>query len=295
MSLLPRLALLLGTVALASAAAAAPPAQAASPPASLLFVQDAASGTLTPVAHRPGRYTLRLHGVDPGALYFTDRPHRSTGVIGQPALLRALFDRQSPPNAAVEILGGQADQDVKAFTLSRPRYDAGHHTLTYQAQTLKRVSNAIAHYNGRLDRSLPRRFGAVSLFIDSAADWGNTCTATVENDSDGATFTIGAAFKWDTDHWDDDPGSKTWLRGSYWGWKSAGGFARGCNNTVTIYTGDGAIITITTGDPITGSNIHACTVNQQPTIPGANPYRCSPAAGSTLTGPVLDAHWSISQ
>lgn len=288
-----RLLIFTAIAAVAAAAAVTAPAHAASPRASLLFVQNADGGSLTPVKGRTGTYTLRLRGVDAHALYFSDRPERDTGVIAQPALLDRLFSGSTPPNAAVEILGGTKRQDVMALELSQPRYERAKRTLTYRARSLKEVSNGLAHFDDRLDATLPRRFGAVSLFIDNVGD-GNGCGASVTNASQGATFTIQSSSMWPTDHWDTDPGSKTWLPGSYHSWKSAGGAARGCNNTVQIHTGDGATITVNTGDPWSGSNTTTCNVTA-PTIPGAPSYTCKLGPGSKTTGDDITANWIVSQ
>src|SRR4051794_36207191 len=87
-----------------------------------LFVQNARSGTFVPVAGHAGRYHLTLKGVDPHALYFSDRPSRETGVIPESALLSALWSKASPaPNAAIDIARGDEDADVLAVELTNPR------------------------------------------------------------------------------------------------------------------------------------------------------------------------------
>lgn len=281
-------------VAAAGAAQAAAPAQ----PASLLFVQNARGGSFVPLAGRPGRYRLTLRGVDPHTVYFSDRPRRLTGTTDTGTVLDGLFGpgRGAPPNAVVELAGGTAEHDTIAVELTKPRYDARRRTLSYVARGLRDSAldgRRLATARERLDRSLPRRFGAVSLFVDDA-DWGNTCSVNVTNAAQSG-IEITATSKWGTDHWDGgDPISKHWLPGKVQGWKTGGGFSRGCSNTITITTWDGATIVVTTTDPYSGHNTYTCDVTQAPNG-GYGRYSCTLGAGSKTSGPVILINWTVTQ
>jgi hypothetical protein len=164
-------------LAVPAVAPAAEEGNTKNPQREYLFVQNARSGTFVPVAGRAGRYTLTLRGVDRHALYFSDRPSRETGVIPQEALIGALYRPDMPaPNAAITLSNGGEDADVVAVELTHPRYDAKRHTLRYDARRLRAPSSGLRHLDDRLDRSLPRRFGAVSLFIDDGTSYVVSCS-----------------------------------------------------------------------------------------------------------------------
>jgi hypothetical protein len=259
----------------------------------MLFVQNARSGSLTPLSG--GRYRLTLRGVDPHVVYFSDRPQRVTGTTDTEHLVADLFGRGAPPNAALEIPGGDADHDAMAVELQSPRYDKAKRTLTYTVRGL-RDSGSLTHprlaaMRDRLDRELPRRFGAVSLFIDDS-DWGNTCTANLVSNAQNYV-TESSANDWPTDHWDDNPAGLAIKPNETKGWKSGGGFGRGCSNTVTFNTWDGSTIVITTESPVGSSNTYTCDVTNNPN--GYSPYTCNIGPGSQLNGPVLLVNWIVYQ
>ena len=146
---------------------------------SFLFVQNATSGTLTPVAGAEDVFLLTLEGVSYSTLWFSDRPaliagHELTRLFianwgtGQEDSFAA-----SPPNAALDILEGEAEGDVLVVQLSQPEYDEAAARLTYQAKVLRDVTGVLEVYNLRIDdpEAIPRSFGHAALFIDSS-HWG---------------------------------------------------------------------------------------------------------------------------
>lgn len=157
--------------ALASAAtvfAAAAPASAATP-VNLLFVQSAPSATLEPLGG--DRFRLTLERAHRGVATFSDRPAR---VAGQETLGQFVgkwkergFD-QVPPNAALVVDRGARAADTLIVELTRPRLGENGR-LSYLA---KRISaprgDALDHHASRADERLPRRLGAVHLFVDDA-------------------------------------------------------------------------------------------------------------------------------
>ncbi|MDO8209749.1 hypothetical protein [Conexibacter sp. CPCC 206217] len=286
----------------ASASAGDPPdpvvARAAAAAPSMLFVQNARAGTFEPIARRRGLARLTLRDVDPHTVYFSDRPRRLTGTTATATVLDGLFGpgRGAPPNAVIELSGGDADADTIAVELTRPRYDVKRATLSYVVRGLKDTAldgRRLATARERLDDRLPRRFGAVSLFVDDA-DWGNTCTVNVTNAAQSGIH-ISSTSKWGTDHWDGgDPNGKQWLPGKTQGWKTGGGFSRGCSNSATITTWDGATINVSTTDPYSGSNSYTCDVTQAPGN-GYGRYSCTLGPGSTTKGPVILINWTVTQ
>jgi hypothetical protein len=257
-------------------------------PRSFLFVENARGGTFT--AHGKSGFRLTLHGVDPKVVFFTDRPARDSGLIPQKELLRTLWGPgDAPPNAAVEVLGGSKSSDVLAVKLKNPRYNAHKRTISYDATLLRNLTPGLRHYRGLVDRKLPRRFGDVSLFIDSG-DGGNTCDTRIANSADGAMVERSESI-WSTDSWEDKQNpSGTGIPNdgnTYSGGVDDGGFARGCSATVTWGMPDGSNITIVTQDPYTGSNTFTCS----PSNPSR--YRCDLGSNSVIHGLDLIVFWNI--
>lgn len=141
---------------------------------SFLFVQNATSGTLTPVAGAEDVFLLTLEGVSYSTLWFSDRPALIAGHVPTRLFIANWGTGQdsfaaSPPNAALDILEG----DVLALQLSQPEYDETTGRLTYQAKVLRDVDGVLESFNLRTDEpeAAPRSFGHAALFIDSS-HWG---------------------------------------------------------------------------------------------------------------------------
>ncbi|MDW5597180.1 phage tail protein [Conexibacter stalactiti] len=185
---LPFLLFALVAVVMTSATAAAAPAPrpAGLPPAEpLLFVVQAEGGALEPLGG--GSYALTLRGVPSRAVWFSDRPARDTGAVPLRQLTgaywRGLGFAADPPNAVVTLSGGRRGADTVALELTRPRYDARRATVRFRARLLRELTPGLAHHAARLDRRLPRRFGAASLFIDDGSVAGPaSCDALAEVD-----------------------------------------------------------------------------------------------------------------
>jgi hypothetical protein len=164
-------------LALASCGTAATPtrpARAAAPSISLLLTQSATRGSLVPDACRcDGRQILTLRGVASQVVWFEDRPERHAGQVPARALARhwnALGFRSDPPNAALSLLDGAAEADtVIVELLGEPRYDRARGTMRYAVRLLPKASGKLADFAATRDARVPRRFGAASLFIDSAS------------------------------------------------------------------------------------------------------------------------------
>jgi hypothetical protein len=259
---------------------------------SFLFVQNARGGTFTRARGKSGGFRLTLHGVDPKLVFFTDRPVRDSGLIPEKELLQLLWGPgDSPPNAAVEVLGGDKGQDVLAVKLRNPRYNARKRTVRYDATLLHNLTPGLRHYRGLVDRRLPRRFGDVSLFIDSG-DGGNTCDTRMSNSTDGTIAWLSSSI-WSTDSWEDKKNpANTGIPNdgnTYNAGVDDGGFARGCSATTIWEMPDGSRLTIVTSDPYTGSNTFTCSVS--------NParYTCSLGSNSVIHGLDLIVFWHLTK
>ncbi|MBJ7332101.1 MAG: hypothetical protein JHC95_19540 [Solirubrobacteraceae bacterium] len=150
-----------------------------------LLVLDGNSGTLTP---RGGdRFDLEIHGIDNDVTWFADRPIRRAGSLTLRQVVRdwkKMGFVTDPPNAAIELLDGKAKADTLIVELGRPRLDAEAGILRVRARRITTKSSALAGHATGVDRSLPRHFGRISLFVDNAATYPTrSITLSVINNS----------------------------------------------------------------------------------------------------------------
>jgi hypothetical protein len=162
-------------VLLASSPASAGRQQKSNAPktAALLFVMRAASGSFTARgAGQAGVYDLKVAGVHPDTVWFTDRPDRQADTVTTDAALRMIDfgAKDTPPNAVVDIRGGDPRHNALAVKLEEPQFDAASGSLRLTATLLPKpnAKSGLAGFDARLDRSIPESFGDVSLFIDDA-------------------------------------------------------------------------------------------------------------------------------
>ncbi|HEY0279300.1 MAG TPA: hypothetical protein VGC32_13625 [Solirubrobacterales bacterium] len=167
-----RLALIVLSAALAAAALLAPAAGAATPkPATPssggdLYLLQATGGSL-------GAKKLVLHGVQPRAVTFTDRPRRAGGTLPVAGLTSGWSRTFGavPPNAALQVSGAPKDRDVALIELRHPRYDAATETLTFTVLRLDHTGDpALKEFDRRADGDAVKSFGPSSLFVDSGSE-----------------------------------------------------------------------------------------------------------------------------
>jgi hypothetical protein len=169
------LALVLASILLAACRApeATPTLEEPVEELSLLFVHNATSGTLTPVAGAEDTFLLTLEGVSYSTIWFSERPSLTAGHIPTQLFIdnwdtgeNSFTD--SPPNAALDILEGETDGDVLVVQLSQPKYDEEAARLRYHVKVLQDVAGGLESFNLRMDApaAVPRNFNHASLFID---------------------------------------------------------------------------------------------------------------------------------
>jgi hypothetical protein len=137
--------------ALAGIAIAAPLAQAQDARSQLMFVQLAES-------MRTEGDILRLVGLAPQTLWFTDRPQRLAGHITMPAFMEEWTNKagadnfaKDPPNATLSVYEpGRSDNTLAVIEISHPVIEG--RDLVYKMRVI--------------DGKVPATGGATSIFID---------------------------------------------------------------------------------------------------------------------------------
>jgi hypothetical protein len=178
--------LILAACALVLSAAA--PADDGTPPVEhvdQLFVQSAKHGTLTP-AKAAGSFRLVLDRVAARtkSVYccVSDAQHRPVEVVhhipttGFTDSWADFGFAAIPPGAVLKLLHGKSGADSIALGLSHPRIRHGNR-LVYDAHVLPKVEGNLERFAAKLDRRVPRSFGAVSLTISrETAPYVRGCT-----------------------------------------------------------------------------------------------------------------------
>jgi hypothetical protein len=139
---------------------------------SMLWVQDAAGGTLT--GDDPEHMVLTLRNVRDHVTQFSDKPVRLTSLVSNSIFFFnwPMEFEKNPPNATLSYrLGSDPRPQNLVMTISNPQYDAKKKTVTYHAsvmvpnpQILQTALEDIKPYF----KKLPKSFKSASLFIDSA-------------------------------------------------------------------------------------------------------------------------------
>ena len=121
-----------------------------------MFVQSVQSGSFVQVEGEDNLYTLTLEGVAPQTIAFSDRPERVMGQVPMQKFFAGLgFSPKYLPNAAIEILEWDNEEDVMVIELFDPVYDATNQTLQYNVSILEMPNHSYAIFNERHDESLP--------------------------------------------------------------------------------------------------------------------------------------------
>jgi uncharacterized protein YjbI with pentapeptide repeats len=139
--------------------------------ASLLYVINAQKGTLTPLRGAPGRFTLKLTGLDQNAVWFADRPVRRSGVFPSSGIAGAWAGfgfKTDPPNAAMDYTDPvRGPGHAAILILMHPRTRG--HALLFTVRVLNPASVTSGDLEGharRADQHPPHRVVDPALFID---------------------------------------------------------------------------------------------------------------------------------
>jgi hypothetical protein len=160
-------ALALASVALAGQSSPPPQEQQIG----LVYVQRAPHGTLTPVRGTP-RVGLTLHSAAAHTRALESSPVTQSWRIPTPDFIDSWAGfgfNHAPPNAVLTLLHAQPGADAVALRLRRPHYTNRGRTVHYRAYPIGTAGGNLARFGSRLDPSVPRSFGAASLFIDDAS------------------------------------------------------------------------------------------------------------------------------
>ena len=141
-------------------------AQTKAPPKApeVLFVQSAKK-----VAFKDG--VLTLQDVSPATIFFSDRPQRIVGHVGNDTFLKKWSEGENsfktdPPNAVLSVFNGKERPQGAVVVLKNPRLEG--QNLLYDAQPLK--------------GTLPATGAESTLFIDGS---GAPCNPMFDNGDSG--------------------------------------------------------------------------------------------------------------
>jgi len=133
-----------------------------------IFIQEGSGGSF--VNDGSGNYTLTMTDVVPYTTFFADRPARDVGLVPMDKFLKGFpFGVDNPPNAAIILPDENGTSDMVVVELTKPQYNNTTQTVTYTASLLKDYSFESVWFQyqiGKVDASIPERFGRVILVID---------------------------------------------------------------------------------------------------------------------------------
>lgn len=144
-------------------------------PQSVLYIQTSAKAVLKQTDAKNGVYQLTLQQVNPMVTFFSDRPTRVEGQIGNAAYLQTWnqggknsFDKDAP-NAVVSgvaSIAGQSKNVNIVMELSNPVLSMKNQTITYTAKSLSSSESKLGTDGASLNYA--------SVFID-----GGVCTTCI--------------------------------------------------------------------------------------------------------------------
>lgn len=146
---------------------------------SLLFVNQARSGSLTPVTGTTDMWILSLNDADNQVLWFSDEPNRSTGWISIETYIKSWksfgFTDQNPPNAAIVVdpkIHGLQDGSL-VVSLTDPIYEPKNKTLTFTVTLLNsEPTTGLSSYKNSPNKILPLKLQNPKVFIDNGIGSG---------------------------------------------------------------------------------------------------------------------------
>lgn len=253
-----------------------------------LLVLEGDAGTLVPKGK--DRYDLEIRGVDQDVTWFADRPVRRAGSLSLREVVRdwkKFGFVADPPNAAIELTAGAPKADVLTVELGRPRLRADRDVLRVSVRRIAVKDGALAGHAEGVDRTLPRRFGRVSVFVDGAAWFARSVTVSVLNAS-GQDLAVNYGLL-TGGTWDNLPipgsvisaaGQTTWVNGAANAFMPLGG-------TVLVSPASGGTISLSwnwgPGTPVSGSVTSQSTIGLAVTSQLVNTQTSSPTMQVIVT------------
>lgn len=147
-----------------------------------IFIQEGAGGSF--VNDGSGNYSLTMTNVVPYTIFFADRPARDVGFAPMDKFLKGFsFEAGNPPNAAIILSEENETSDMVIVELTNPQYNNTTQTVTYNARQLKEYSfesGWLLDQIGKVDASIPEKFGHIVLVIDDcpcSLDTSGFCVA----------------------------------------------------------------------------------------------------------------------
>lgn len=140
----------------------------------MLYIQTANNAIVKQLGKTTGSYQLTLTDVNPMVTYFSDRPARLVGQIGNATYLQTWnqggkqsFNKDAP-NAVISgvaMVNGKGESVNIVMTLSNPTVNAKNHTITYTAKSLSSTESKLDFTNTKLHYT--------TVFIDGG--WCEAC------------------------------------------------------------------------------------------------------------------------
>lgn len=134
----------------------------------LLFIQQANSGSLVPIKNKKYAYQLILNNVKKKTLYFSDQPKRVVGSLSTAAFIAMIADNKKHysimPNVAIQgyrIKNGKIIEINRIAVLSNPKYNSKTKTVTYSATLLGQAKF----------KPLKHHLMDITLFFDNIRPW----------------------------------------------------------------------------------------------------------------------------
>ena len=148
-------------------------ADTGSRPASVLFAVNGQHTRLDRVAART--YRLSVRRADVRTVWFTDRPARQSGILRTSLLARhwsAYGFGSDAPNVALVLHSPVAGTQTLVAVMGHPRYSRQVLRARLRILTQEQagdVKGPLADHASRHGRTVPKRLGSVTLFVDNAA------------------------------------------------------------------------------------------------------------------------------
>jgi len=174
------------------------------------------------------------------------------------------------------------------------KYDPATGKLTYEARRLRNLTRPrLKHFEDRIDKTPPEKFGRASLFVDNVV--GESCHGTFIN-STSNDVKLTASSKNPRDSWGIEPPANSVIgpNGNQLDWRSDAPAFRGCKNDLTFQVQDGDGNTIATVETHLQKNFAVGFSGSYSCKSSSDRFTCSQvSADRDPQGLDLDVTWSL--